>query len=361
MKPILKGMIFYWFLVMVFGNCTKDIEERGEIHLNSEEEVTLSFAGGDGSKEDPYRIANAGQLRLGARHMKKHFIMIKDIDLRGVDNFNFIGTGPARFEGVFDGNGKKIKNLKIRRKSLSGIGFFGSIGVNGVVKNVGLEDIDIMVGVEGGLVGGLVALNGGTIENSYVTGNVTGGRTKVGGLAGGNTGTIKNSYATVSVEGNDDVGGLAGRNSGTIEKSYATGNVRGKESVGGLVGLNSDEGTIENSYATGTVTGNEKVGGLVGYSSRYGSREAIIQNSYATGRVKGNEKVGGLAGANEGRIIGKNYWKAGSGTQGVGAGSGANVFRKTEAELKELDAGTTGWSDKIWNFQSGQYPKLSWQ
>ena len=43
--------------------------------------------------------------------------------------------------------------------------------------------------------------------------------------------------------------------------------------------------------------------------------------------------------------------------------AGANVQGKTDAELKALDAGETGWNkdEEIWNFQAGQYPKLSWQ
>ena len=130
--------------------------------------------------------------------------------------------------------------------------------------------------------------------------------------------------------------------------------VRGRERVGGFAGWNSG-GTIKNSYVTGIVTGRNSVGGLVGYNS------GTIEKSYVTANVTGRWVFGGLVGWNRagGRIIGKNYWKEGSASKGVGRQNGAaSVFKKTDAELKALDAGKTGWSDKIWNFKAGKYPTL---
>ena len=296
------------------------------------------FAGGSGTVGNPYKIANAIHLWLVRNHVTSHFELIQDLDLSVVTEkagFAPIGSGwRKRFQGTFDGKRKVIRKLRINRPDSKNIGLFGWIGNRGVVKNIGLEDVD-----------------------------VTGREWRVGGLVGHNQGKIKNSYATGNVRGKESVGGLVGHNSdeGTIEKSYATVTVTGTgRNVGGLVA--SNWGQIKNSYATGNVKGNDRVAGLVGLNDR------TIEKSYATGVVTGSKRLGGFVGHNQydARNIGKNYWKEGSAKQGVGRGdktnvSKANVFKKTDAELKKLDAGKTGWSTEIWEFEEGKYPKLAWQ
>ena len=317
------------------------------------------FGGGSGTVGDPYKIASAIHLWLVREELNKHFELTNDLDLSVVtekEGFDPIGDDTNQFQGTFDGKGKVIRKLKINRLGEWGVGLFGWLGGGGVVKNIGLEGVNVM---ESFLIGGLVGMNsGGTIENSYVTGSVTGTGSYVGGLVGWNKsgGRIKNSYATGAVTGSQYVGGLVGENEGTIEKSYATGNVTGTGIyVGGLVGYNHR--TIGNSYATGNVTGSKGyVGGLVGLNS------GTIGNSYAMGDVAGSYKVGGFIGhTNPGTRIYANYWKKGSASKGVGRGSEANVEEKTEDDLKALDAGETGWSTEIWNFQAEEYPKLKWQ
>ena len=183
----------------------------------------------------------------------------------------------------------------------------------------------------GGLVGGFY--DGGTIESSYASGNITvGGNTEGGTLSGavagglvgvinnnsgtGNNGTgsvdvVTNDRATgISTAGSGSAGGLIGAAGGpvTIKLSYATGAVAVGPGVsisalgfgGGLVGfnypVNSVADTIDQSFATGAVTGAPFtfVGGLVGYTS------SAITNSYSTGSVSatgsGFTGLGGLAG-----------------------------------------------------------------
>ena len=370
------------------------------------------FGGGSGTEADPYEIENAAHLWLVREELNKHFKLMNDLDLSVITDhggFKPIGDGDNRFTGTFDGKGKVIRNLKIERYR-NKIGFFGTVGAGGVVKNIGLENVYLMAREE---MGGLVGRNEGTIENSYVTGTVEvvwklvgkkmvigqarGGF--IGGLVGWNKGTIVKSYATSAVTGSrsDNVGGLVGRNEGTIEKSYATSSVTGKDQVGGLVGRN--EGTIEESYATGAVKGKDQVGGLVG-----GNKGGTIKNSYATGNVEGavegyfyigglvgmnyeggtieksyaignawgsyNNRIGGLVGDSspgDGRIIGKNYWKQGSDPYrrgiwlGVDSEYGENVLKVEEEGLQILDATETGWSSEIWHFEPWKYPKLAWQ
>ena len=108
----------------------------------------------------------------------------------------------------------------------------------------------------GGLAGGLVGVNTGTIIGSSATGLVSAGPGgDYGGLVGNNTGTIARSFASGALTAGDGslVGGLAGYNSGTIGNSYAIGAVGGGAtgSAGGLVGENDKAGQIANAFATG--------------------------------------------------------------------------------------------------------------
>ena len=170
-----------------------------------------------------------------------------------------IGDSRNRFSGMFEGNGYTLSGLTI--DSSSHVGLFGFL--SGTINSLGLLNVNVR---GRNWVGGLVGENnGGTINNSYSTGRVTGTGTYIGGLVGENDGaTINNSYSTGRVGSNSRVGGLVGYNDGgTINNSYSTGRVGSNSRVGGLVGEN-DGGTINNSYSTGQVSGNFEVGGLIG-------------------------------------------------------------------------------------------------
>ena len=166
--------------------------------------------------------------------------------------------------GGFYGNGFVISNLYINDTHNNVVGLFGRITISAVVRDVGLEDVNI---TGGDVVGGLVGFNrSGNIYGNYVTGSVS-GDDWVGGIVGDNTGRISNSYATTSVNGDERVGGLVGSSSYIVEASYATGEVVGNSMVGGLAGENADR--ITSSYSTGKVIATDSAGGLVG-SSRHG-------------------------------------------------------------------------------------------
>ena len=229
------------------------------------------------------------------------------------------------FDATFDGNGHTVNNLYINRTETYNLGLFNWNGSDGVIRNIGVVDVDISGRSGGGLAGG----NLGTISDSYTTGSVAGsgglvGRNglpigrqhqasisrsyssadvsgrQVGGLTGWNYGTITFSHATGSVSGSGGAaGGLVSRNeNGTIRASYATGNVSGGDPAGGLAGYNW-AGNIDSSYATGSVEGGAGVGGLVGRSTSGLATEedSWVISSYATGSVKGGVGVGGLVGS----------------------------------------------------------------
>ena len=73
----------------------------------------------------------------------------------------------------------------------------------------------------GGVVGGLVGVNGGTVTAGYATGRVSGSGGAIGGLAGSNSGAITAGYATARVVGTGGaIGGLVGGNGGAVTGSY---------------------------------------------------------------------------------------------------------------------------------------------
>ncbi|ABI68386.1 chitobiase/beta-hexosaminidase C-terminal domain-containing protein [Syntrophomonas wolfei] len=288
----------------------------------------IIFDGGSGTVEDPYRVATAEQLNNVRYHLDKHFIQTADINL-GIAPYNAdegwepIGSySPyAPFTGTFDGNGKTISNLTIKRTE-SYVGLFG-FAKDSHIKNVKLENVDIT------------------------------GQDNVGGLVGYNYyGTVINSYATGTVKGSKYVGGLVGQTFyGTITNSYATATVNGTNQVGGLVGLN-DNGMISEAYATGAVTaGTSTAGGLVG--DNFGT----ITNSYATGAVTGIN-AGGLVGVNhQDDVVSNSYWDID--TSGMKSSAGGEG--KTTAEMK-LPETYVGWDFKdIWGIEGTRnngYPFL---
>lgn len=108
-----------------------------------------SYAGGDGSKTNPYEIATAKQLAKLARDVNngntpqaflgKYFKLTADIDLSGgiwmpIGKYYNYGNGNNRlFFGKFDGNGHVIKNMHIQwedvdaRKAKSVWGLFSTL------------------------------------------------------------------------------------------------------------------------------------------------------------------------------------------------------------------------------------------
>ncbi|HJW26611.1 MAG TPA: MBG domain-containing protein [Rhodocyclaceae bacterium] len=270
------------------------------------------------------------------------YVLGADIDASTTSTWNSgagfepIGSYATQFSGTLDGLGHTITGLTVNRPLADNVGLLGCMG-NAVVQNVGLVGGSV-TGHAG--VGSLIGLNlGGTVSNSYATGNVSGSDAYAGGLVGLNSGgTVSNSYATGNVSGNVQVGGLLGSTEyGTVRNSYATGTVNGNTYVGGLFAY-SYSGTVSNSYAIGHVTGGNYAGGLAGYVSNYTS----VSKTYATGAVAGSSYVGGLVGYNNGGLISNSYWNtttfAGPGIA-AGSTSGATGLFSTAMQVQSNFAG----------------------
>ena len=162
------------------------------------------------------------------------YILMNDIDLSSVDNWDPIGTNSAEFTGTFDGNGHVIKNLTINYETEINIGFFGRTQ-NATIKNLGLNNANITGYLSVGTLVGVA--NGGTITNCYTSGQVSGDG-YIGGLTGNIVAgtTVANCYSTANINGMSHVGGLSGTLGGIISNCYFAGNISVKEvEVSGLL------------------------------------------------------------------------------------------------------------------------------
>ncbi|WP_352400828.1 S-layer homology domain-containing protein [Anaerotignum sp.] len=206
--------------------------------------------------------------------------MINDLDLSayaGGEGWVPIGNKSNQFKGIFDGGGHKISNLTIDRSDGDHQGLFGYIGANSLVKNLGVENVNI---IAKGYIGGVVGeVRGGTVQNCYTTGSIYSGTYYAGGVAGCifENGTLQNCYTTVSIDGSSGtfsfmIGGLVGGvYDSTVINCYATGRVNGHSSssstyTGGLTGyLVGEESTMKHCAALNpAVSGRDRVGRVVG-------------------------------------------------------------------------------------------------
>ena len=300
--------------------------------------VAESFAGGKGTKDDPYQIATGSQLayfaervnaeEYGEKYAGTYFELTEDIDLGGKE-WTPIGYTVADlimggheyfvFSGNFDGNGYTIKNLTIGTETspYSGdvCGLFGA--TSGTIEDVVLENVSINYvggnhssGYGFRMGGALVDYSMGDIVNCTVIGlDMKAGSdgsyvalNSIGGLVGIQDGgtTVSHSRVSGKIEESTkkgNVGGFVGTLAKGSSAKYCgadvsvevTGNGRGI-AVGGFVGIGNgvttDETLIENCYATGNITGAEYAGGFVGNISGLN-----ISNCYAKGDVS-NSFVG---------------------------------------------------------------------
>lgn len=311
------------------GALVADVEPDDLSEPNDEEPDDLD-AVFDGMEEDDdgfLLITNDHELQAMNADTSADYRLANGIDASLTDGWNVgrgfepVGDDETPFEGEFDGDGHTVVGLTIVRSD-DELGLFGHVGRDGIIENVGVEDVTV---AGNDYTGGLVGWNEGDIHDSHTTGLVFGDE-KVGGLVGTNPRDarrdveVTDSYSACRVMGERFVGGLIGRHDREIvQESYATGTVSGDEFVGGLAG--AVDGKVKESYATGTVSGDDTVGGLVGILIDAGE----VVESYATGEVSGDDTVGGLVGGLRRDVL-ASYWDTESTGQDDGVGGDGGTF-----------------------------------
>ena len=342
-------------------------------------QVPVDWLAGEGTREDPYQITTVEQLVRFSKTTalaEKAFCLTQDLDLQSVtwgrSVFQF-------FNGHFDGRGFKLHHLTL--EGANNVALFGLIETNGIVVNLGLEDVNVS-GMDD-YVGSLAGVNQGLIVHCYNTGSVSGDNF-IGGLVGGNRGSLAACYSLASVEGKYYIGGLvginreggigscysmsevegeryvggiAGYNTGIVMTSYSDSEVEGIHSVGGLVGYHMWEGQITNCFTSGSVQGSQYVGGLAG------SCASLVTHCYSQSRVQGSEYVGGLVPSGQVRA---SFWDVD--TSGIAMEEGACGVGLTTAEMGDVnifleagwdfvDSNRNGCRD-YWHMSSAQRPQL---
>lgn len=295
------------------------ITSRADVTTEKWTDFTAAdFAGGSGTKDDPYQIATAGQLaKLASEvnsgvpeqtHSGEYFKLTAPIDLSG-KRWIPIGYGNASskaFSGYFDGNNQVITGLYVdERGNNVCAGLFGvvvAVSDETVLKNFCIENATIYAGNStdasaspdiygaGGLIGDASRAH---VSDCSADVTVT-GRCISGGFIGNVfQGSYKNCTAKGSVSGGWSTGGFAGcvfesDASVEIEHCASYGNVEANNwNTGGFVGY-LEKGKIRNSVSYGnvksTVAGWEpKTGGFSGTNT-----EGNIQNCNAAGTVTGS-------------------------------------------------------------------------
>ena len=224
---------------------------------------------GSGTKNDPYQISTADQLKLfrdivngsngQTQNRGAYAVLTANIDLNNepwTPIGNYTEGNQIYYEGTFDGGGYTISGLnvtgKFRCASLFGAvkgGTIKNLTVAGNVShNYSSTGLDCHVG---GIVGS--ALDAATIENCSNNCSVTGGSGDfIGGIAGSNINNARiiDCYNVGTITGTIiETGGVTGFNMGTISNCYNVGTIKmlhNSNAVGEIVGNNV--GTVKNCY-----------------------------------------------------------------------------------------------------------------
>lgn len=294
--------------------------ESAEVSEEEESSNAEVFESGTGTKQNPYVIVTAEQLRAfgtsvanGEVYTDKYISLGADIDVSG-EEWNPIGGSSNMFNGSFDGNGYSVKGMRIglvdSPKELDSeniyIGFFGLLGEKAEVRDVTLKNIGMYTSyTASAYVGGIAGYMKGVSGSSY-TGAIVDGC------------FVSGKIVHTSSDGNQFVGGIAGMQykgavinsvvkadiSCTVEGGYLA-------EVGGLIGLNN-RGLVANSYSVSSIygSGNRDNGneGMAAVSPLVAVNAGVLVNCYGSGNVTTKE-YSVYAGMVSGWVtgIGKSY------------------------------------------------------
>ena len=225
-----------------------DYNKKNKIVItNTEDNPIIGLTTGTGTKIDPYIISSEEDWKKATSMLNNttyYFKLTKDLDFSN-KKFYMFGSKTIPFNGILDGNNKKISSVTLNLEKSSYIGLSGYAS-NGVIKNINIDKFIVKGDSYVGTLTGeqRVDINASAnVTNSNVSGN-----SYVGGVYG--------AARTVSYVVTDNV------------------NVKGNTSVGGIVGnVGSSKYTsntiMKNSMVTGTTYTKAINGGQYGSSRNY--------------------------------------------------------------------------------------------
>lgn len=210
-------------------------------------EDSVNFAGGDGTRLNPYKIGSVENYKNVDKHLCAAYKLNVDLNFKAFPNVQ-IGNSAKPFKGILDGNNKKILEMSFTNPATDCIGL---VAVNaGIVQDIGIVAADI---VGRNNVGAAVGHNKkGSIERVYVEGINISGEDNVGGIAGYiESGGVQDTYViNGKIQGNNFAGGAVGYNKGKIQSIYTKDMLVSTKldplsvtSIGNVIGKNEADAT----------------------------------------------------------------------------------------------------------------------
>ena len=374
------------------------------------------FGGGAGTKESPYMIYDAQDLKdiptkapvrqFGSRDaylaaVPTYFKLANDIDLGGVD-WTPIDLGMAKEEGKkidFDGDGKTIKGFNVTGGEQ--VGFFK--GLVGDIHDLNIEGNVTTTAKKAGILVGQASTGDYIFTNIYrcsakgtvkcETSSDSKAEVSLGGLVGQQCfGDIYECEADVNIElgGTNNgryVGGIVGsfgKKGLIVANCISKGTFVGKEATaymfGGILGCaQNEQNQILNCISLATITCSDMAGGIIGelnHNSDGGSDRTDIQDKTskvigciawndainAAGTKYGSGAIIGLGGAGEFKDCYRKADLAFSDSANTTAGAATTVTSYTgKAAAADATASKVAkdlkWDETIWDL-SGSVPAL---
>ena len=274
--------------------------------------LSVDIIDGDGET----KVATADEFVKIGKNPTGKFILTADIDMDGKDFKGFTSD----FSGTIDGQGHKVKNLKVEFNGDNEKGvFYKTVGAT--IKNIAFENMQVL-----------------------------GHGTKRIGLVGNASGTTFEQVAvTGKVNGDDNVALLAGHaDNVTIKNCYVSGEVVAAMQAGGFIGQLEGKGaSIENSYFNGDikVTVYGWAAGFIGRIEASAGTTINLKNSVSIGNVH-----------NEGRIA-HPFIAVNAG--GAGADQGAVI--NYSGNISNTDAEIVGNQEWPWKNQTGEGGEVTYE
>ena len=329
-------------------------------------QTTKQPARGDGSVDKPYEISSAAELAWFRDYVNNESqyasaTLTEDIDLSefchaadaatNTEELSWDPIGNGRmYCGMFDGNGKTIRNLYIN-STIMFKGFFG-YAVDCCIKNITFNNAKVKnTNTYGtGILAG--AFEKCTIENIKILANCSvEGTENTGGIAGAGSGNISNCENRAMVNGTNRVGGIVGNScDNTISSCANYGAVTGTEyAVGGMVGY-FESGTMQNSANYGDISGADLVGNLIGHALTFNLNNVLgVGNVTATNQIGGlivgesndprSTAAGVLAYNNNAKLTINGTEQTGEAVKAIGQGSLTSAFRVKAFSAEQLKSG----------------------
>lgn len=276
---------------------------------------------GAGTEADPWKLSSSADWNAVAESINTggddapylttaYYELTSDIDFKGQSAVpvSFDSGNLVYFQGVFDGKGHTIRNVKTTASGES-FGLFG--GNEGTIRNLSVEDLSLSTAFK--TAGGVVGTNRGVIDGVTFRGDIIGsGKAAVlGGIAGQNQGVIINcGNRGGKIEAVELDSGVKGENLGGIAGQISKGSdgkgnyivncyswidriASNNNNIGGIVGIVSDDSFVINSYSTlADVSQHDSFASSVGYNKKGNVQNVYGNESCPSGKKNANWIVG---------------------------------------------------------------------